>query len=197
MRVINKKPLWQGHYLRSVLVEYVDGRDENADEGADPRIRNWEAIERVGCNGVVVIVPVTDQGEIILIKQYRPPVDRHVVELPAGLIDMGETPEDAARRELIEETGYAALHLDFLISGPASSGASSEILTVFVASGLSFVGVGKRDESENIEVIKAPLEGLNHELARLQLEGNYVDLKVHGLINLATDFLRKKSAGNL
>jgi len=197
MRVINKKPLWQGHYLRSVLVEYVDGRDENTDEGADPRIRNWEAIERVGCSGVVVIAPITDNGEIILIRQYRPPVDRHVVELPAGLIDMGETPEAAARRELTEETGYSALNLDFLISGPASSGASSEILTVFVASGLSFVGVGKRDESENIEVISVLLEGLNDELARLQQEGNYVDLKVHGLIGLATDFLKNKSAGNL
>lgn len=194
MKVISRKTLWEGHYLRSLLIEYVDGRDEEAGSGAGQRLRNWETIERVGCSGVVAIVPFTDDGAVILIRQYRPPVDRYVIELPAGLIDIGELPEATARRELIEETGYAAKEMAFLISGPASSGLSSEILDVYVATGLSFVGIGQRDEAENMEVLKVPFEQLDMETARLVREGNYVDLKVHGMIRFAKDFLRRKSA---
>lgn len=200
MKVVNRKTLWEGHYLRSVLVEYVDCRDSSGtgeNSGPAERLRNWETIERMGCSGVVAVVPFTDDGSVILIRQYRPPVDSHVIELPAGLVDIGETPEATARRELIEETGYAARDMDFLISGPASSGSSSEILDVYVATGLSFVGIGERDEAENMEVLKIPLDELNAETSRLGEEGNYVDLKVHGMIRLAKDFLEKKSARNL
>lgn len=201
MRVVNRKTLWEGHYLRSVLVEYIDERDH--DPSPDPwpdrpqKIRNWETIERIGCSGVVVIVPFTEDGAVVLIRQYRPPVDGYVIELPAGLIDIGEEPEASARRELIEETGYAARDMDFLISGPASSGSSSEILDVFVASGLSFVGIGTRDEAENMETINVPMGLLDAEISRLEQEGNYIDLKVHGMIRLAKNFLENKSARNL
>lgn len=201
MKVVNRKILWEGSYLRSVLVEYLDERDHDPaptrSAGAGQKLRNWETIERIGCSGVVVIAPFTDDGAVILIRQYRPPVDGYVIELPAGLIDPGEKAEESARRELIEETGYAAGAMDFLISGPASSGSSSEILDVFVASELSFVGVGKRDEAENMEVITVPLAILDSEILRLEQEGNYIDLKVHGMIRLAKDFLEKKSARNL
>ena len=221
MKVVSRRTLWEGHYLRSVLVEYIDERDHNpapnpssdpasdlatgplSNPGSNPesdkpqKVRNWETIERIGCSGVVVIVPFTDDGAVILIRQYRPPVNAYVIELPAGLIDIGETEEASARRELVEETGYEARDMDFLISGPASSGSSSEILDVFVASGLSFVGIGKRDEAENMETISVPLEKLDSEISRLEQEGNYIDLKVHGMIRLAKDFLEKKSARDL
>ncbi|MBI5100648.1 MAG: NUDIX hydrolase [Nitrospirae bacterium] len=196
MKVINKKILWEGRYLRAVLVEYLDGRleAESPEPPAGIVTRTWETIERVGCSGIVVIVPFTGDGSVILIRQFRPAVDAYVIELPAGLVDPGEKPEDAARRELIEETGYRAGDLDFMISGPASSGSSSEILDVFVASGLSFVGIGNRDESENIEVIEVPLERLSDTINEMQQAGNFIDLKVHGMIRLAKDFLDKKSA---
>jgi ADP-ribose pyrophosphatase len=197
MKVINRKTLWEGSYLRSVLVEYIDERDQQPTASAEKKVRNWETIERIGCSGVVVVVPFTADGAVVLIRQYRPPVDGYVIELPAGLIDIGETPEESAGRELIEETGYSAGALDFLISGPASSGSSSEILDVFVASELSYVGIGKRDEAENMEVIEVPLGQLDAEVSRLEQQGNYIDLKVHGMIRLAKDFLQKKSARNL
>jgi ADP-ribose pyrophosphatase len=193
MKVLSRKTLWEGKYLRMVLVEYLDGMPESG-SSVPSVVRHWETVERIGCSGVVAIVPFTTDQAVILIRQYRPAVDGYVIELPAGLIDMGESPVAAAHRELIEETGYIAERMDFLISGPASSGALSEILDVYVASGLSFVGIGNRDEAENIEVIKVPLDNLASEIKAMQEDGNFVDLKVHGIIRLAKDFLDKKSA---
>ncbi len=184
MTVLNKTILWEGKFIRSVLVRYMDGSGVTE--------RDWEAVERVGCDGVVGIVPFTDDCEVVMIRQFRPPINGHVIELPAGLRDPGETPEEAARRELIEETGYSAGELRFLIEGPLSSGLSSEILTVFAATGLTFVGVGKRDETEHIEVLKVPFEDVASEIESRRKAGDYVDLKVLGLVELARRSLGRK-----
>lgn len=183
MTVLNKKTLWEGKFLRSVLVRYIDGSGVTE--------RDWEAIERVGCDGVVGIVPFTDEGEVVMIRQFRPPINGHVIELPAGLCDPGERLQDAARRELIEETGYAARELRFLTEGPLSSGLSSELLTVYMATGLTFVGIGMRDETEHIEVLKVPVERVASEMESMRKAGNYIDLKVYGLVELARRSLGK------
>jgi len=180
---LNKKTLWEGKFLRSVLVRYIDGSGVTE--------RDWEAIERVGCDGVVGIVPFTDEGEVVMIRQFRPPINGHVIELPAGLCDPGERLQDAARRELIEETGYAARELRFLTEGPLSSGLSSELLTVYMATGLTFVGIGMRDETEHIEVLKVPVERVASEMESMRKAGNYIDLKVYGLVELARRSLGK------
>jgi 8-oxo-dGTP pyrophosphatase MutT (NUDIX family) len=185
MKVLSKKPLWEGKFLRSVLVRYLDGSGVTE--------RDWEAVERVNCDGVVGIVPITGDGAVILIRQFRPPINGHVIELPAGLCEVGELPEETARRELLEETGYSAGSLHFLIEGPLSSGLSSEMLSVFVATDLSYVGIGSRDETEHIEVMKVPFEKLETELERLRKGGDYIDLKVYGLIEMARKLLRGQS----
>ena len=166
----------EGNYLRFILTTYVDAY------GAE---RQWEAFERVNCKGIVVIVPVTDEGETILTKQFRPPVNNYVIEFPAGLNDKGNTLEEAAKRELLEETGYTAKELTFLTEGPMSSGASGEILTAYLAQNIEYKGIGERDEAEDIEIIKVPVEKLEERLSELQAEGNFVDLKIYGLIGLA------------
>lgn len=66
----------------------------------------WEYVSRKNCDGVVAITAITSRGELILVKQFRKPLGQFCLELPAGLIDKGETCEDAATRELLEETGY-------------------------------------------------------------------------------------------
>jgi len=181
MKVITKQPLWTGKFLRTVLINYsAHCSSSNAVER-----RDWESVERVNCSGIVGVVPITDEGDVILIKQFRPPVNGYVIELPAGLCDMGEALEDAARRELIEETGYAAGNMSFLLKGPMSSGSSSEMLTVFVATALTYVGIGKRDETENIEVFKIPAENLVLTLLQMQQEGSFIDLKINGLVEMA------------
>jgi ADP-ribose pyrophosphatase len=185
MAVRNKKTLWEGRFLRAVLIEYTTLC--NSSNSVEPR--NWEAFERVNCDGVIGIVPFTADNEVLLIRQFRPPVNGFVIELPAGLVDKGESFEDATRRELVEETGYEASEVRFLTDGPMSSGASAEILTVYVATGLTHVGIGKRDETENIEVIAVPLDKLHEKLGELRSEGSHIDLKVYGLIELAKNFL--------
>jgi ADP-ribose pyrophosphatase len=175
-----KKTLLEGKFLRFMLTTYIDAY------GVE---RQWESFERVNCKGIVVIVPVTDDHEVILTKQFRPPTNTYVIEFPAGLNDKGDTLEEAAKRELLEETGYRAGELIFLTEGPMSSGASGEILTAYLARNLEYKGIGERDDGEDIELIQVPLEKLDQKLAHLQAEGNCVDLKIYGLIKLTKKYL--------
>ena len=87
MTVMKKKTLWEGKFLRSVLVRYRD----RCGDGSGVTERDWEAVERVGCDGIVGIVPFTDEGEVVMIRQFRPPMNGLVIELPAGLCDPGES----------------------------------------------------------------------------------------------------------
>ena len=174
--VIGRETAWEGRYLRCVRLTY---------KGPAGIQRRWETVERANCSGIVVIVPITDEGEAVLIRQFRPPVNAYVVEFPAGLNDRGESIEEAAARELLEETGYKAREMLFLTKGPLSSGSSSEVLTAFFARGLNYEGIGQRDETEDIEVFKVPVDALYDRLALLGDEGNLIDLKIYGLMELA------------
>lgn len=175
-RIIEKKTMWEGKFLRSILIKYID---------SSSNIREWESFERVNCKGIVVIVPITDDGRIILTRQFRPPVNRYVIEFPAGLNERGDPLEEAARRELLEETGYSAKEMVYIAEGPLSSGASGEVLTAFLAIGLEFKGTFNRDEAEDIEVLKIPINELYDKLSALRAEGNLIDLKIYGLLELA------------
>ena len=112
-------------------------------------------------------------------------MDNYVIEFPAGLSNNGESPEMAALRELREETGYEAGELVYLGKGPLSSGSSMEMLTVYAARGLKFVGIDGRDETEDIEVITVPAEEIYKALVRFSDNGDYIDLKIMGLVEIA------------
>ncbi len=174
--VVKRETVWEGRHLRFLNLSY---------KGPGGMLRQWETLERVNCDGIVGIVPVTDAGEAVLIRQFRPPLNNYVVEFPAGLNDRGETHEAAAARELREETGYEAREMEFLAEGPLSSGSSSEVLTVFLAKGLKYVGIGQRDETEDIEVLKMPIDELYDRLSVFSGQGDLIDLKVYGFIELA------------
>jgi 8-oxo-dGTP pyrophosphatase MutT (NUDIX family) len=100
--------------------------------------------------------------------------------------------ENAARRELIEETGWSARMLQFLAEGPMSTGASTEILRTYLCTDLEHVGKAGGDDNEIIEVIEVPLTGVSEYLSAAQAGGTLVDLKVFGLVELAR---RKLNAG--
>jgi ADP-ribose pyrophosphatase len=143
----------------------------------------WEYAYRTNASGVVVMVPVTDDGELVLVEQYRIPVKSLVLELPAGLVgDTGDAQENfksAAQRELIEETGYRADSLEELIVSPSTAGMADEIITIYYASGLERIGSGGGVENENITVHLVPLDNAVQWLDERQKEGIMLDPKIY------------------
>jgi len=146
----------------------------------------WEFASRSNANGVVVIIAVTDAGEIVLVEQFRKPIRDRVLELPAGLVgdhvEPDESELEAARRELIEETGFAASQLEVLLSCPSSAGICDEIITFVLATGLQRVGPGGGDDSEEIEVVPVPLVQVDGWLARRQAAGKPLDPKIYAAL---------------
>ena len=109
----------------------------------------WEYAERVNATGAAIILAVTDEHKLLLVEQYRIPCHARTIELPAGITgdEPGagqESQADAARRELLEETGYVCGRMEALTTGPASSGLTSELVTLFLASELKKTGRGGR-----------------------------------------------------
>ncbi|OQA57936.1 MAG: ADP-ribose pyrophosphatase [Candidatus Omnitrophica bacterium ADurb.Bin277] len=144
----------------------------------------WEYVRRTNCSGIVVIVPVTKEGKAVFVEQFRRPVRANVIEWPAGLVNDktaqdAETMEAAARRELLEETGYEAGKLEWITEGPVSSGLSSEILTFYAATGLVKKHSGGGDESEAITVHEVPLTEAEVWLGTMTQKGFLVDPKVY------------------
>jgi ADP-ribose pyrophosphatase len=101
-------------------------------------------------NGSAVMMAVDEKKRVLLVKQYRLPAERYLWELPAGRIDPGETPLQAAKRELIEETGYKARKWTKMMSFWASPGYVQERMTIFLAEDLK-EGEAKPMEDERIE----------------------------------------------
>jgi ADP-ribose pyrophosphatase len=145
---------------------------------------SWEFAHRPNACGIVGIIAVTDQREVILVEQFRPPVNAAVIELPAGLAgDLADAPTEelavAAHRELLEETGYDAREMVKVAEGPVSAGMSDEFITLFLARGLSKQTDGGGDESESIIVHYVPLERIDAWLGEQVKEGKMIDLKVY------------------
>jgi ADP-ribose pyrophosphatase len=150
----------------------------------------WEYADRLGVTGIVAIVAITDDGKLILVEQYRPPVNNYVIELPAGLAgdEPGQADESllaAARRELQEETGYLAGHLSILAAGPTSAGMTSEIITLVRARKLRKVAAGGGIDTAKIQVHEIPLSEVDLRLTKWTTEGKLVDLKVYAAQHFA------------
>ncbi len=145
-------------------------------------VDGWEYAFRTNASGVIVLVPVTDAGELVLVEQYRTPVRNRVIELPAGLVgDNGDSSEDfevAAQRELFEETGYRAGSLEKLLTSPSTAGMASEIITIYLARDLQRSGPGGGDASEDITVHHVLIDEAVTWLQGKQAEGIMVDHKV-------------------
>ncbi len=109
--------------------------------------------------GAVVILPVLDDGRILLERQFRYPLAKVFIEFPAGKIDPGEDTLACAKRELLEETGYTGTEWQFVATIHNAIAYSDEHLEIFLARGLS-AGEAQLDEGEFVEIFTTTLPGL-------------------------------------
>ena len=177
MRTFSRKLLWQGKFLRIIGKEFLN---KNGSKGL------WECVELGNTGGVVIVFALTKKKEVILEKQFRFPINKDIVELPAGLLDKpGENSKEAARRELLEETGYKAEKLVFISRGYFNPGITNSVIFIYSAPQITFVGFDgiSSDGSEEIEVIKVPLKKLA-DFCLKKHKNFVVDPKVLGVLKI-------------
>lgn len=154
---------WQGKYI----VAKTRGR--------------WEYVSRARGIRAAVIIAIDPDDHVILVEQYRVPLGRACIELPAGLIGdetEGEDPAEAAARELEEETGYRAGRIEVLGEFHSSPGMVSESFTLLRAHDLVQVGPGGGTESEQITVHRVPRNDLPAFIAERRALGDAMDVKL-------------------
>ncbi|OGB23003.1 MAG: ADP-ribose pyrophosphatase [Burkholderiales bacterium RIFCSPLOWO2_02_FULL_57_36] len=122
--------------------------------------------------GAVVVLPLFDDGTVLLERQFRYPLNRVFIEFPAGKIDPDEDPLDCAKRELQEETGYSASDWKFVCTIHNAIAYSDEHLDIYLARGLK-AGESKLDDGEFLETFRAPVKDM---LAWIR-EGKITDVK--------------------
>lgn len=107
--------------------------------------------------GFAAVVPVTDGGAVVLVRQWRQPLEEFTLELPSGGVDAGEDPREAAGRELFEETGYRAEGLERLTTVHTSTGRSTEVCHLFRCRAVRDERGPRPEPTEFIEVVELPL----------------------------------------
>ncbi|CEJ90391.1 hypothetical protein VHEMI06179 [[Torrubiella] hemipterigena] len=154
------------------------------------KARTWETAERLtrpagGVDGVgiLAILSKPDGKHILLQKQYRPPIDKVTIEIPAGLIDEGETPEQAAVRELREETGYMGNVADVspvMFNDPGFCNTNLNMVQVDIDMSLEVNQnpVPQLEDDECIEVFSVPVDRLWQECCEMENNGYGIDARV-------------------
>ena len=141
--------------------------------------------EKVWHPGAVAVVPLTSENEIILIKQYRYPVEEVLIEIPAGKLDKGESPIDCAKRELQEEVGAVGGNLVHLSSFHTTPGFSNEFLHLYLA-----VNFEKKennpDEDEFLQILSVPIK----ECIDWVFEGKIKDAKSIIGVLMASEYIK-------
>ena len=159
-----KQTLYEGQWLRLV------------------RIGHWESCERTHAQGMaVIVIAVTPDDDVLFVEQYRVPLGARTIEMPAGLVGDDHAEDsltEAARRELIEETGWSPGRVEVLLTGPTSSGMSNERIAFVRARNLVRVGEGGGVDDENIIVHAVPRAEAPAWLMRKQAEGFELDHKL-------------------
>ncbi len=159
-KIIGTEKIWGGNFLQveSVEVELPDGEQATRDIIRHP--------------GAVGIIAIDDDNRILLERQYRCALERLTLEIPAGKLDVGETAEECARRELEEETGYTAGKMAYLIPIASAAGYSDEIIHLFMATDLK-PGLAHPDSEEFVATFWMDIE----ELIDMVLDGKIEDSK--------------------
>lgn len=106
------------------------------------------------------IIAITDNQEVLLVKQFRYGKEDFTVEIPGGMVDKGESPEVAAKRELLEETGYRAEKIELIGIADPNPAIQNNRCYMYLATGLKFTGEFHLDTTEEIEVLSVPLKNI-------------------------------------
>lgn len=133
---------------------------------------NTSVREYIRHPGAVVVLPLTDEGELILERQHRYPLGRDFIEVPAGKIDPGEDTLACARRELLEETGYEASDWRYVTTVYPCIGYADERLVFYLAKGMKYQG-HRRDADEFLEIFSVPVD----EALAMVLRGEICEVK--------------------
>lgn len=159
-KTLNKRMIYAGKILNLRVDEVML---------EDGKVAKREIVEH---RGAVVIVPVLNDGRIVMVRQYRYAAGEEVLELPAGTLEEGESPINCARRELLEETGYKAEEIKELISFYSSPGFCDEKIHLFLARDLR-EGEQKLESDERVKVEVYSIEELREKIKT----GNLKDAK--------------------
>ena len=138
--------------------------------------------------GAVCVVPVTDEGEVIMVRQFRYAFNQVLLEVPAGKLEPNEDPLDAARRELEEESGVVADRVDFMGELYTTVAFTDEKIYTYIATGLTFKD-SHPDEDEFVEVVKIPLSTL----VKMVMDGEIKDSKTQVAILKAERILSERA----
>lgn len=137
--------------------------------------------------GAVCVIPVTEKGEIIFVNQFRYALNRVTLEVPAGKLEKGEDPTEAALRELSEETGITAERIESIGALHTSPALIDEIIYMYIATGLS-QGEQHLDEDEFVNAVKIPFE----KAIDMVMNGEITDAKTQLIILKAAKYLENK-----
>ena len=137
--------------------------------------------------GAVSVVPLTNEGEVVMVKQFRYPFERVLLEIPAGKLEPGEDPLEAVKRELEEESGVVAENIEFIGMTYTTVAFTDEKIYTYMATGLTFKE-SHPDEDEFLEVVKLPLDTL----VNMVMSGEIKDSKTQVAILKAEKLLKEK-----
>lgn len=146
-KTISSEPIFSGKIITLQVdeVELPNGRTSKREIVKHP--------------GAVAILPLTNDNNIVMVEQFRKPLERTIVEIPAGKLEKGEEPRETAIRELEEETGYECDSLEWLISFYTSPGFADEIVHLYIAKGLKKKkDAATLDEDEFVNLLEVSLE---------------------------------------
>jgi ADP-ribose pyrophosphatase len=135
--------------------------------------------------GAVAVIPITKDNKIVLVEQFRKPLEKSLVEIPAGKVEIGEAPEVTARRELEEETGYTTNELSFVTSFYTSPGFADELMHIYITDELEKMDTPPAsDEDEFVEVLELTLDEAKELVEQERIHDaktNYAILYLHAL----------------
>jgi len=143
-KTVKSQTIYEGNIIRVQLDQVI-----LPDGGTSQR-------EIVKHPGAVAVVAITDEKKLVLVRQFRKPLEKTILEIPAGKLEPGEDPRACAFRELEEETGYQAEEMTPLVSFYTSPGFADEIMHLYVANGLR-KGEAQPDQDEFVELVELTL----------------------------------------